>query len=76
MHNPFNGNYAQVFGSSSNKVLDVQFGASSTSLKMVNAYSDGHVKVSELLDPLELLSWLCMGIGAIRSSPMHGYLPV
>ena len=64
------------FDSSSNKVLDVQFGVSSTSLKMVNAYSDGRVKVYEFLDPLELVSWLCMGIGATRYSLMHGHLPV
>ena len=57
-------------------MIDVQFGASSISLKIVNAYSNGHVKVNELLDSLELLSWLCMGIGAIKSSPMHGHLPV
>ncbi|KAM7258652.1 hypothetical protein ACFE04_014393 [Oxalis oulophora] len=39
------------------KVLDVQFGVSSTSLKMVSAYSNGHVKVHELLNPLELNNW-------------------
>ena len=70
MHNLFNGKYAKAFGYSSNKVLDVQFGVSSTSLKMVNACTDGHVKVYEFLDSLELLSWLCMGIGVIRSSPL------
>ncbi|XP_014520091.1 protein SEH1 [Vigna radiata var. radiata] len=42
------------FGDSSSKVLDVQFGISSTSLKMVAAYSDGNIRVFELLDPLEL----------------------
>ncbi|KAF5734771.1 hydroquinone glucosyltransferase [Tripterygium wilfordii] len=45
------------FRSGSIRVLDVQFGVSSTSLKMVVAYSDGHVKVYELLDPLELKNW-------------------
>ncbi|KAL2347972.1 hypothetical protein Fmac_001972 [Flemingia macrophylla] len=45
------------FGNNSGKVLDVQFGISSTSLKMVAAYSDGNVRVFELLDPLELRNW-------------------
>ncbi|XAR55123.1 hypothetical protein NMG60_11030522 [Bertholletia excelsa] len=45
------------FEKSSNQVLDVQFGVSITSLKLVAAYSDGHVKVYELLDPLELSNW-------------------
>lgn len=47
----------QVFESSSSQVLDIQFGVSLTSLKLVAAYSDGHVKVYELLDPLELNKW-------------------
>ncbi|XP_043713892.1 protein SEH1 [Telopea speciosissima] len=38
-------------------VLDLQFGISTSSLRMVVAYSDGHVKVYELLDPLELKKW-------------------
>ncbi|KAJ7945025.1 protein SEH1 [Quillaja saponaria] len=41
----------------SSKVLDIQFGISMTRLKLVAAYSDGHVKVYELLDPLELNNW-------------------
>ncbi|CAL5329097.1 unnamed protein product [Camellia sinensis] len=47
------------FETSSNQVLDMQFGASFTSLKLVvvAAYSNGHVKVYELLDPLELKNW-------------------
>ncbi|CAN6585917.1 unnamed protein product [Malus baccata var. baccata] len=45
----FNGGSAQL--------LDTQFGVSAAGLKMVTAYSDGHVKVYELLDPLELKNW-------------------
>nr|ACU17828.1 unknown [Glycine max] len=45
------------FGNSSSKVLDVQFGISLASLKMVAAYSDGNVRVFELSDPLELRNW-------------------
>ncbi|KAK7406061.1 hypothetical protein VNO78_07677 [Psophocarpus tetragonolobus] len=45
------------FGNSSSKVLDVRFGVSSTGLKMVAAYSDGNVRVFELLDSLELRNW-------------------
>ncbi|KAJ7952125.1 protein SEH1 [Quillaja saponaria] len=45
------------FKSSSTKVLDIQFGISSTRLKMVAAYSDGHVKVYELLGSLEMNNW-------------------
>ncbi|KAI3979248.1 hypothetical protein MKX01_007724 [Papaver californicum] len=39
------------------QVLDIQFGISSKSLKLAMAYSDGHVKVYELNDPLELQKW-------------------
>ncbi|KAM1209111.1 hypothetical protein ACFX2J_014689 [Malus domestica] len=45
----FNGGSAQL--------LDTQFGVSAAGLKMVTAYSDGRVKVYELLDPLELKNW-------------------
>ncbi|XP_057477605.1 protein SEH1 isoform X1 [Actinidia eriantha] len=45
------------FERSSNQVLDMQFGVSVTGLKLVSAYSDGYVKVYELLDPLELKNW-------------------
>ncbi|KAJ3670924.1 hypothetical protein LUZ60_008350 [Juncus effusus] len=38
-------------------VLDVKFGVFSSSLKMIIAYSDGHVKIFELLDPLDLEKW-------------------
>ncbi|XVF10438.1 hypothetical protein REPUB_Repub07fG0183000 [Reevesia pubescens] len=41
----------------SSKVLDVQFAVNQTSLKMVAAFSDGCVKIFELLDPLELMNW-------------------
>ncbi|CAK9163049.1 unnamed protein product [Ilex paraguariensis] len=41
----------------SKQVLDIQFEVSQTSLKLVSAYSDGHVKIYELLDPLELKNW-------------------
>ncbi|KAF7827744.1 protein SEH1 [Senna tora] len=54
---PLQWKMCKSFGGSSSKVLDVQFGISSTSLKMVVAYSDGHVRVYELLNPLELNNW-------------------
>jgi nucleoporin SEH1 len=41
----------------SSQVLDVQFGVSRKSLKMVAAYSDGYLRVFELLNPLELKNW-------------------
>ncbi|EOA33865.1 hypothetical protein CARUB_v10021356mg, partial [Capsella rubella] len=41
----------------SSLVLDVQFGVSRKSLKMVAAYSDGYLRVFELLNPLELKNW-------------------
>ncbi|KAK9268602.1 hypothetical protein L1049_000357 [Liquidambar formosana] len=47
----------KLFKSNSTRVLDIQFGVSLKSLKMVAAYSDGYVKVYELLDPLELKNW-------------------
>ncbi|CAB4280110.1 unnamed protein product [Prunus armeniaca] len=45
------------FKSGSAQLLDTQFGVSPSGLKMVTAYSDGHVKVYELLDPLDLKNW-------------------
>ncbi|KAL1316781.1 hypothetical protein HN51_068931 [Arachis hypogaea] len=54
---PTQWKFCKSFGSSSSKVLDVQFGTSLNSLKMVVACSDGHVRVYELLDPLELRNW-------------------
>ncbi|WCJ26477.1 Protein SEH1 [Euphorbia peplus] len=54
---PLQWKICKSFQSKALKVLDVQFGVSRTSLKMVMAYSDGHVKVYELLDPLELKNW-------------------
>ncbi|XP_009613245.2 protein SEH1 [Nicotiana tomentosiformis] len=47
----------KCFDRISSQVLDVQFGVSKTSLKLVAAYSDGQVKVFELLDPFELKNW-------------------
>ncbi|PKA66684.1 hypothetical protein AXF42_Ash003339 [Apostasia shenzhenica] len=47
----------KIFESRTSRVLEVQFGVSATSLKMVAAYSDGHLKVYELLNPLELDKW-------------------
>ncbi|KAG7598401.1 hypothetical protein ISN44_As06g026620 [Arabidopsis suecica] len=41
----------------SSQVLDVQFGVSRKSLKMVAAYSDGYLRVFELLNLLELKNW-------------------
>ncbi|KAF3684212.1 putative dihydroflavonol-4-reductase-like [Capsicum annuum] len=41
----------------SSQVLDVQFGVFHTSLKLVAVYSDGQVKVFELLDPFDLKNW-------------------
>ncbi|CAJ2667293.1 unnamed protein product [Trifolium pratense] len=54
---PLQWKLCKTFGSSASKVLDVQFGISLSRLKMVAAYSDGHVRVFELLDPLELTNW-------------------
>ncbi|KAK7307895.1 hypothetical protein VNO77_41349 [Canavalia gladiata] len=54
---PLQWKICKSFGNKSSKVLDIQFGISSTSLKMVAAYSDGNVRVFELLDPLELKNW-------------------
>ncbi|KAI7993416.1 Protein SEH1 [Camellia lanceoleosa] len=54
---PLQWKLCKDFETSSNQVLDMQFGVSFTSLKLVAAYSNGHVKVYELLDPLELKNW-------------------
>ncbi|XP_058224641.1 protein SEH1 [Rhododendron vialii] len=54
---PLQWKLCKDFDKSSNQVLDVQFGVSLIGLKMVAAYSDGHLKVYELLDPLELKNW-------------------
>ncbi|XP_010553556.1 PREDICTED: protein SEH1 [Tarenaya hassleriana] len=45
------------FKNKTGRVLDVQFGVSRKSLKMVAAYSDGYIRIFELLDPLELKNW-------------------
>ncbi|WOK99357.1 protein SEH1 isoform X2 [Canna indica] len=47
----------KLFESSGSCALDLQFSVFYSSLKMVAAYSDGCVKVYELLDPLELNKW-------------------
>ncbi|KAL0015971.1 hypothetical protein SO802_003040 [Lithocarpus litseifolius] len=54
---PLQWKQCKSFKSNSSKVLDIQFGISLTSLKMVAAHSDGHVKVFELLDSLEMKNW-------------------
>ncbi|XP_078431598.1 transducin/WD40 repeat-like superfamily protein [Wolffia australiana] len=47
----------KLFEGEKSKVLDIQFGVCTTSLKLVAACSDGTVKIYELLDPLELKTW-------------------
>ncbi|KAI5000704.1 hypothetical protein ZWY2020_010663 [Hordeum vulgare] len=47
----------KFFEGGSSHILNVQFGLLLSSLKMVVAYSDGQVKVYELLDSLELDKW-------------------
>ncbi|GMN31662.1 hypothetical protein TIFTF001_003360 [Ficus carica] len=54
---PLQWKLCKSFKSNSSQVLDVQFGVSLSGLKMVAAYSDGHIRVYELLDPLELKNW-------------------
>nr|CAD1824053.1 unnamed protein product [Ananas comosus var. bracteatus] len=54
---PVTWKMCKLFDSSSYQILDVQFGVFSTSIKMVVAYSDCHVKIYELLDLLELDKW-------------------
>ncbi|XP_047059165.1 protein SEH1-like [Lolium rigidum] len=47
----------KVFEGGNSHILNVQFGLLLSSLKMVTAYSDGQVKVYELLNSLELDKW-------------------
>lgn len=47
----------KAFESGPARVLDVQFGVSGTTLKMVAAYSDGYLKIHELTNPMELKDW-------------------
>ncbi|XP_052207841.1 protein SEH1 isoform X2 [Diospyros lotus] len=54
---PLQWKLCKEFRKNTNQVLDIQFGVSFTGLKLVAAYSDGQVKVYELLDPLELKNW-------------------
>ncbi|XP_074317569.1 protein SEH1 [Silene latifolia] len=49
--------FCTKFQSKTAGVLDIQFGGSSNCLKLVIAFSDGYVKVYELLNPLELNTW-------------------
>ncbi|KAK6947898.1 WD40 repeat [Dillenia turbinata] len=45
------------FESRSSNILDAQFAISGSNLKMAAAFSDGHVKIFELFDSLELMNW-------------------
>ncbi|KAK4486356.1 hypothetical protein RD792_009028 [Penstemon davidsonii] len=47
----------KCFDRNTSQILDVQFGNNGTCLKLVAAYSDGQVKIYELLDTLELGKW-------------------
>lgn len=47
----------KCFDRDKNQVLDIKFGDGQTCLKLVAAYSDGHIKVYELQDTLELEKW-------------------
>ncbi|KAL3499245.1 hypothetical protein ACH5RR_038338 [Cinchona calisaya] len=47
----------KCFDRNSSPVLDIHFGVFAACLKLVAAYSDGHVKVFEILDPLDLTNW-------------------
>ncbi|EXC02929.1 Nucleoporin seh1 [Morus notabilis] len=72
---PLQWKLCKSFKSNSSQVLDVQFGVSLSGLKMVAAYSDGHIRVYELLDPLELKNWQLQ----IRNNlipPRHAFLPL
>ncbi|XP_004300859.1 PREDICTED: pachytene checkpoint protein 2 homolog [Fragaria vesca subsp. vesca] len=55
---PLRWKLCKSFKKYSAQMLDVQFGGSSSILKMGTAYSDGSVKNFELLDPLELKNCL------------------
>ncbi|XP_023547085.1 protein SEH1 [Cucurbita pepo subsp. pepo] len=54
---PLQWKLSKHFKSNSSQILDIQFGNSSSGLKMIAAFSDGNVKVYELMDPLDLKSW-------------------
>ncbi|KAM7491472.1 hypothetical protein LguiA_034393 [Lonicera macranthoides] len=54
---PLQWKLCKCFDQKSNKVLDIQFGVSMKTLRLVSAHSDGHVKVYELLDILDLKKW-------------------
>ncbi|XP_024996867.1 protein SEH1 isoform X2 [Cynara cardunculus var. scolymus] len=54
---PVRWKQCKSFGGSLDQVIDCQFGNSITSLKLTIAYSNGNVKVYEILDPMELKDW-------------------
>ncbi|KAL0312483.1 UNVERIFIED_CONTAM: protein SEH1 [Sesamum radiatum] len=47
----------KCFDRNTSQVLDIQFGDAQTCLKLVAAYTDGQIKIYELLDTLELEKW-------------------
>ncbi|KAL0324214.1 UNVERIFIED_CONTAM: protein SEH1 [Sesamum calycinum] len=47
----------KCFDRNTSQVLDIRFGDAQTCLKLVAAYSDGQIKIYELLDTLELEKW-------------------
>ncbi|KAH9308922.1 hypothetical protein KI387_036833, partial [Taxus chinensis] len=47
----------KCFQDSNVPALDIQFGNCLSGLKLVSAYADGHAKIYESLDPLELKRW-------------------
>ncbi|KAI3523938.1 hypothetical protein L1887_02461 [Cichorium endivia] len=54
---PVQWKQCKTFGGSMDQVLDAQFGNSHSTLKFTVAYSNGLVKVYEILDPMELNNW-------------------
>ncbi|KAI3689850.1 hypothetical protein L2E82_47820 [Cichorium intybus] len=54
---PVQWKQCKTFGGSMDQVLDAQFGNSHSTLKLTVAYSNGLVKVYEILDPMELNNW-------------------
>lgn len=54
---PVHWKQCKSFGGPLDQVLDSQFGNSLLSLKLTVAYSNGHVKVYEILDSMELKNW-------------------
>lgn len=54
---PVQWKHCKSFGGPMDQVLDCQFGNSLSTLKLTIAYSNGIVKVFEILDPMELKNW-------------------